>query len=149
MNKEKDVLDLLNDRISSIQSHRQTRQDQRTAQQIARTAAWEEFLSAAGKLRASLRSHPKLRYFSIARDGSQVAVSFREQGAESGLVTFYYSHPDGKVEVLPAFWCREAGRIDEKYDNSSDVIDRLVRHCAQYVSSDDGPKDENALDVEL
>lgn len=135
MSDDEDILKQLDERVSSIQQHQHWRDQQKLDRESQLDTEWQKFLVSAGKLRTRLQGHPKLRYFSIARDQSQVAVSFRLGVSASRMVTFYRSNPEGKIEVPPRFWCREEGRLDEKLTTAKELNERLLRHCASALAA--------------
>ncbi len=134
MNSEKDVLSQLDETVNAIESHRDWRSKQRAEEEAKLDQAWKDVLKAATQLRGKLRENPKLRYFSIARDGSQVAVSFRLGGGGSHLLTLYRNHPEDKFPATTAIWCREEGKLDTRFHSSEDAVQALVQHCALNIS---------------
>ena len=137
MGKDKDVLDQLDQTINAIESHRDWRAQKRAEEARALDEAWDEVLAAAHKLRSKLQGNPKLRYFSIARDNSQVAISFHARGASANLLSLYRQHPEGKFPATQAIWCREPGRDDSRFDNGADAVEKMVRHCAGNLTAAD------------
>ncbi len=130
MSTDKDILKQLDSTINAIEEHHDWRSRQRAEEEARLRVAWQKLLDAATQLRSKLKDNPKLRYFSIARDGSEVAVSFRSYAASSNLMTFYRDHPDGKFQTTLAIWCREPGQDDKRFMVGDDAIQHLVRHCA-------------------
>lgn len=134
MSTNKDVLDQLDDTVNAIESHRDWRAKQRADEEAQLNQAWQEVLDAARALRSKLKDNAKLRYFSIARDEAQVAVSFRRSGGGSHLLSLYRHHPENKFPTTTAIWCREAGRLDERCHTSADAVQKLVQHCALNIT---------------
>ena len=130
MSSDKDVLNQLDETVSAIERHRDWRAKQTADEEGQLDQAWQSVISAAKKLREKLRGNPGLRYFSIARDESQVAVSFRQSGAGSNLLTLYRRHPEDKYPTTMAIWCREEGRADRRFTSGAESVECLVRHCA-------------------
>lgn len=136
MSADDDILKQLDAKVSSIQLHKSWREEKQREQSLQLEQEWQQFLGAARKLRGRLHGHPKLRYFSIARDESNVSVSFRGSGATSQLLSFYRANPEGKFETQPMFWCREEGRLDEKVTTARELNERLLRHCASVLAAE-------------
>ncbi|ORE89160.1 hypothetical protein ATO7_04755 [Oceanococcus atlanticus] len=135
MSSEKDILQQLDSTINAIEEHRDWRSKQRAEEEAKLRAAWQQLLDAATQLRGKLKDNPKLRYFSIARDGSEIAISFRTNAASSNLMSFYRDHPEGMYNTTLAIWCREPGRDDRRFQSADDAIQLMVRHCAGNLAS--------------
>lgn len=128
---DEDVLKQLDSTINAIESQRDWREQQRIDEEARLNAAWEQVLEAAAKLRSRLQGNPKLRYFTIARDGSEVGVSFHARsGGGSNMLSFHRRHPEGKFPTTNTIWCREQSVHDQRFDSAEAVIQKLVRHCA-------------------
>lgn len=139
MSSDKDILEQLDSTINAIEEHRDWRSRQRAEEDARLEAAWKELLDAAKQLRSKLKDNPKLRYFSISRDGLEVAISFRSHAASSNLMTFYRHHPEGKFTTTQAIWCREPGRDERRFQAAADAIQHMVRHCAGNLAERNGP----------
>ncbi len=127
----KDVLDLLDSTISAIESDRDGRARQQAQAEQNLAQAWQDVLDAAAALRGKLRGKPQLRYFNIARDGSQIAISFHSQSpGASSLLMLFRAHPEGKFPTTKAIWCREPGQDDKRFQQADEAVRKMVRHCA-------------------
>ncbi|MGJ8668565.1 MAG: hypothetical protein ACSHXK_03655 [Oceanococcus sp.] len=132
---DKDVLSKLDDTVNAINSHRDWRAQQHADEEDRLNQAWQAVLDAAKALRTKLKDNPKLRYFSIAREQDQVAVSFRRTGGGSHLLTLYRHHPENKFPATMAIWVREEGRMDRRVQAADEAVQCLVQHCALNITS--------------
>ncbi|MEN8719217.1 MAG: hypothetical protein ABF296_02995 [Oceanococcaceae bacterium] len=134
------VTELLDETIGAIASHRHATNLSRAEQIQQIDRAWDELCRAARELRPRVANNDKVRYFTVARDGLSIAVSFRgsHREAKGQLLEMSRHHPDGMYRETEAIWVRETGRADQRLVESKDAVKFLVNFCAHNLADSAG-----------
>lgn len=134
------VTELLDETIGAIASHRHATNLSRAEQIQQIDRAWDELCRAARELRPRVANNDKVRYFTVARDGLSIAVSFRGSHSETRgrLLEMSRHHPDGMYGDTQAIWVRESGREEKRIYESKDAIKSLVNFCAHNLADSAG-----------
>ncbi|WP_420426638.1 hypothetical protein [Algiphilus sp.] len=131
------AVDKLKNSIDAIQSHRDFEARRAAEQQRGVDEGWQAVLRAARDLRDQLKDNPRLRYFVVALDRSEVSVRFEAKGSNSALLSLYRRHPEGRFPSINAIWILEPGRKDRYVTSGDEAVEALVYHCAVNMTRED------------
>lgn len=136
MTDKRNVTDLLDDTIGAIQSHRSATSESRKILKQRVDAAWESVIEASRQLRGKLSGNPRLRYFTVSRDGNSVMISFqgRQSNARGDLLELSRHHPEGQFTETEAIWVRESNHDDQRLNSGDEAVKLMVRFCARNLA---------------
>ncbi len=124
---------LLSQEIDAIESHRNAMRQEAEATTESVDRAWRVVLVTARDLKTRVVGQPRLRYFNIARDGSEITISFRgitDQQKDIRNFSLHRQHPEGRHRTTDVIWCHETYQDERRFRNAEDVIRLMVKFCA-------------------
>lgn len=124
---------LLEQKISSIRSHRASQSSARDEKRMAFEAEWAEVLDELRQVRARLRDEERVRYFTIGREGEMVALKVQRKSSQTSLL-MTRGHPDRPVEGEMRVYVRDHVWPDKNFSSPRDALNELLSHIASLLA---------------
>ncbi len=124
---------LLEQKISSIRSHRASRSSARDEKRLAFEAEWNDVLEELRQVRARLRDEERVRYFTIGRDGNMVALKVQRKSGQTSLL-MTRGHPDRPVEGELRVYVRDHVWPDKNFNSPREGLNELLSHLASLLA---------------
>ncbi len=124
---------MLQQKISSIRSHRETMSSARDERQQAFEDEWMAVLDELRQLRSRLRDEERVRYFTIGREGDMVALKVQRKSGQTSLL-MTRGHPDRPVEGELRVYVRDHVWPDKNFNKPRDALNELLTHIASLLA---------------
>lgn len=128
-------LNLLDQLVGSIRSHRDREQREREERQARLRAEWERTVTYAEQLKLKVRGDPRVRYFEVSRRNNDVMI--RVQRSPDQPIQFLLlsmEHPDEKGHALSGVWLRRNTAPDRCYPGADEALAELIRELAFLIA---------------
>lgn len=125
-------LDLLDELVGSIRSHRKKELSAKEQKQAMFQAEWQKVLQFAEQLRGKLQGDPRVLYFAIARGGHDVMMRIKPSpNAAVILIMLSPHHPDSDGEHdITGLWLRRTGEQDQSFPTADQLKADVIRSLA-------------------
>lgn len=124
-------LDVLDQLVGSIRSHRDREKAEREQQQAHVRAEWEKTIRYADQLKQKIGRDSRVKYFGVSRAANDVMIRFqRDPKSPMEFIMLSLFHPDQKNHVLTGLWVRRSGSADRCFPDAHSVAGELVREIA-------------------
>lgn len=116
--------DLVDRAIDAIRSHRDSERTLQLRRRDKLDEEWKKLLEVAESLKKRLNNHPRVQYFDVSRQKSDIMVRIaradNKPGQHTILISRQHPHTPSPVETI---WYLESGR-PEKHCESAEIITR-------------------------
>jgi hypothetical protein len=122
---------LLAHKIQGVRAHREASAVDGPAQRTRFEAEWEEVVASARRIGQRYAGHPRLQMFTVARDGSEIAIKVKD-GSKRGYSFFILSraHPQGLHSYQVAAWLIQFGEVERSFREPKAALEELLHELA-------------------
>lgn len=125
------AVELLDQLVGSIRSHRDREQQEREAAQALLRGEWEQTVVYAEQLKQKVTGDDRVKYFAISRRSNDVLIrAQRRPDAPVQFIQLSMEHPDQKGHPLSGVWMRRNHESDRCFATAREAIAELVREIA-------------------
>jgi hypothetical protein len=127
--------DMVDSMLNAIRSHREQERTLELRRREQVNQEWKKLLEAAATLKKRIGSHPRVKFFDIARDQSEVLIRIQREGGMTGQHTILLArqHPHNP-SPLETIWLIESGRPDKHVDNCEDIMRDVMNTLAPLIA---------------
>lgn len=125
-------LDMLDELVGSIRSHRRKELSAREQKQAAYRDEWAKLRRFGEQLKAKLEGDERVLYFAIARTAEEIMLRVRPSpNAAVTLLMMTLHHPDsdGQHDVT-GLWMRRSGNQDRAFQTAEELKAEVIRELA-------------------
>jgi pSer/pThr/pTyr-binding forkhead associated (FHA) protein len=126
--------DMVDSMLNAIRSHREQERTLELRRREQVNQEWKKLLEAAATLKKRIGSNPRVKFFDIARDQSEVLIRIQREGGMTGqhtiLIARQHPHNPSPLETI---WLIESGRPDKHLDNCEDIMREVMNTLAPLI----------------
>ncbi len=127
--------DMVDSMLSAIRSHREQERtlELRRREQVGKE--WKKLVEAAATLKKRIGAHPRVKFFDIARDQSEILIRIQREGGTTGqhtiLIARQHPHNPSPLETI---WLIESGRPDKHMESCEDIMRDVMNTLAPLIA---------------
>jgi len=97
-------------------------------------AEWKQVVAALRQCQARLARHPKVPFFTISRDETEVSVKVSDGSSPRGAyVILSRSHPTRRDAPPTEVWLTEVGQPEKAFADAADAMAELIGRVASRI----------------
>lgn len=127
--------DLVERAIDAIRSHRDSERTLQMKRRERLEQEWQKLLEVAESLKKRLVGNPRVRFFDISRNKSDIMIRVAKEHGQTGqqaiLISRQHPHTPSPHETI---WYIETGKPDKHYDNAEEITREMMRTLAPLIS---------------
>jgi pSer/pThr/pTyr-binding forkhead associated (FHA) protein len=127
--------DMVDSMLNAIRSHREQERTLELRRREQVNQEWKKLLEAAATLKKRVGNHPRVKFFDIARDQSEVLIRIQREGGLTGqhtiLIARQHPHNPSPLETI---WLIESGRPDKHLDSCEEIMRDVMNTLAPLIA---------------
>ncbi|HXG28787.1 MAG TPA: FHA domain-containing protein [Nevskiales bacterium] len=127
--------DMVDSMLNAIRSHREQERTLELRRREQVNQEWKKLLEAAATLKKRVGNHPRVKFFDIARDHSEVLIRIQREGGLTGqhtiLIARQHPHNPSPLETI---WLIESGRPDKHMDSCEEIMRDVMNTLAPLIA---------------
>lgn len=125
-------LDMLDELVGSIRSHRRKELSAKEQKQAAYRDEWAKLRQFGEQLKAKLEGDERVLYFAIARTAEEIMLRVRpcpNSPVTLLMLTLHHPDSDGQHEIT-GLWMRRTGNQDRAFQKADEIKAEVIRELA-------------------
>ena len=135
MDKDAPPKDMVDSMLEAIRSHREQERTLEIRRKEAVNREWRKLVDAAVALKKKVGGHPRVKFFDIARDQSEILIRIQREGSRGGqhtiLIARQHPHNPSPLETI---WLIESGNPDKHKESSEDIMRDVMKTLAPLIA---------------
>ena len=127
--------DMVDNMLEAIRSHRTYERTLQTRRKESLNQEWKKLIEATTTLKKRIAGNPRVKFFDIARDQSEILIRIQREGRKTGqhsiLIARNHPHNPSPTETI---WLIESGEPEKNHDSCEDVMRSVMRTLAPLIA---------------
>lgn len=135
VDKDAPPKDMVDNMLEAIRSHREHERTQEVRRKETVAQEWKKLIEATTTLKKRIAGNPRVKFFDIARDQSEILIRIQREGSRTGqhsiLIARQHPHQPSPLETI---WLIETGSPDKHKESCEEIMRDVMKTLAPLIA---------------